>query len=479
LSYVGSYSKFELTTGAPTDVGGVIANTDVYNSQTSNATSKAHEVRLASEERLFGKFDYTAGLYYQDFTSPTNLTNKTLIGIATAPYTLNVLRVMDVPIIRSSGTDETSVFGNLTYHLNDKTEFSGGARYITFKADSSLVVSGTTLSDISTKEKPTVWNLAASHRFTDHFMLYGNVGTSWRDGPTVVGVFRPTTPRITQFTDLKSEDSTSYELGFKADFMEKRLRLNVSAFHQDFKDFIYRGPLVWYVNLDQTGAAPAQFNFDSNVDAKVNGAEAELAFRATERLNVGLTFAYAKGKMENGVVACNDFDGNGIPDSKPLAAPTVAQILAAAGSNNPLTEAVASCNVNDRLSFAPDWTATLQSEYTHPLTSSMDVVGRGLYSYYTSNVQDPNNAYDNVGAYGLLNLYAGLRSNDGAWEATLFARNALDTAKVLNRGSAAAAPPYTNAQTGVGTSLAGPYITESFTPPREFGLSVRYSFGSH
>lgn len=471
LSYVGTYTQLDIVPSAPQDLGNVVPDFEYFPEQHSTAESKAHELRLASEERLFDRLDYTVGAFYQDFTSPTDLINKTLVGIQTGPYTLFPATVVGTPIARRSNTEETSVFANLTYHLGERTELSGGARYIIFKTDSSLVVSGNQLSDISAEEKPTVWNFAASHRFTDDFMVYGNVGTSWRDGPTVVGVFRPPTPRLTQFTNLDSEDSTSYELGFKADFLDQRLRLNLSAFHQDFKDFIYRGPSVWYVNLGRTGAVPAQFNFVANVDAKVDGAELDVAFQATENFNIGATLAYAKGEMEDGVIACNDFNSDGIPDRNPPA-PSVAQITAAAGG-----EAVGACAVNDRLSFAPDWSGTLQAEYTLPVTATMDVFGRGLYTYYTDNVQDPNNSYDNVDAYGLLNLYAGIRSNDGVWEVSLFARNLTDTEEVLNRGNSAAATPYTTT-TGVGTSLAGPYMTASFTPPREIGLNVRYAFGS-
>jgi iron complex outermembrane receptor protein len=486
LSYVGTYTEFELfPVGSPTDVGGVVTGTDIYTTQRSTSESKAHELRLASEERVLGVFDYTVGAFYQDFSSPTDLVNKTLLGIAGPGGTLILpppnpqlpANPVDSVIARRSGTEETSLFANLTYHLSDSTEFSAGARYIEFKADSNLVVNGAQLSDIASKEEPVIWNVAASHRFTDDLMLYANVGTSWRDGPTVVGVFRPATPNITRFTDLDSEDSTSYELGLKADFMENRLRVNLSAFHQDFKDFIYRGPSVWYVNLTSGGPVPDRFNFVANVDAKVDGAELDLAYQATENLNLGLTFAYAEGEMEDGVVACNDFNSDGVPDSKPLSAPTAQQISTAAGG-----EAVASCNVNDRLAFAPDWSSTFQAEYTHPVSAALDVFGRALYTYYTDNEQDPNNAYDNVDAYGLLNLYAGVRSNDGAWEVSLFARNVTDTEEVLNLNSSAAATPYRNLLAGgVGTSLAGPYMTSSsamFTPPREFGLSVRYSFGS-
>jgi iron complex outermembrane receptor protein len=432
------------------------------------------------------------GAYYQDFSSPTDLTNKTVLGFPTGPYSLTLSPgvpplppgVVDTAVLRGSTTEEVSVFANLTFHLGDKAEVSAGARYIDFESNSTLLVNGGPPSPLDdgtrhAEEKPTVWNLAGSYRFTDDFMAYANIGTSWRAGPSVVGIFRPATPNITQFTELDSEDSTSYEIGFKADFLDDRLRLNVSAFHQDFENFIYRGPSVWYTNLGRTGPVPAQFNFNANVDGTIDGAEVDLAFQATENFNVGLNFAYAKGEMDNGVVACNDFDGDGLPDSKPPAAPSVTQIQTAVGTPNPLAEAVASCAVNDRLSFAPDWSATLQAEYAFPLTSSMDIFGRGLYTYYTDNVNDPNNAYDNVDAYGLLNLYAGLRSSDGAWEVALFGRNVTDTEEILTSGAAAAATPFTNlAAGGLGTSLAGPYMTTSFTPLREFGLSVRYSFGS-
>ena len=109
--------------------------------------------------------------------------------------------MINTPIVRDSGTEETSVFANLTFHLGEKTELSAGARYIEFESNSILSVNGAPpvatvpSSGIrQSKEEPTVWNLALSHRFTDDFMLYGNVGTSWRDGPSVVGVFRPPTP---------------------------------------------------------------------------------------------------------------------------------------------------------------------------------------------------------------------------------------------------------------------------------------------
>jgi iron complex outermembrane receptor protein len=471
LSYVGTYTTFDNVALTPQDTANVIPNFEFYQSLHAESEQRTHELRLASEERLAGVFDYTVGAFYSDFSSPSDLTNPTLIALQTGPFTLRNLQIVGTPINRRSTLEEASVFANLTYHLGENTELSAGARYIDFQSRSKLIVAGQTLADLDDDEQPTIWNVAASHRFTDDFMAYINVGTSWRYGPSVVGVFRPLTPRLDQFLNLDSEDSTSYELGFKADLMDQRLRINASVFHQDYKDFIYRGPPVWYVNLGRAGAVPAQFNFVANVDAKVDGAELDVAFQATENFNVGVTLAYAKGEMENGVVACNDFNGDGRPDTTPVA-PTVAQIVAAAGG-----EQVGACTVNDRLAFAPDWTGTLQAEYKYPVSPSMELFGRGLYSYYNSNEQDPNNVYDNVDAYGLLNVYAGIRSSDGAWEVSLFARNLTDTAETLRRGNGPEATPYTNT-VGLGTTLAGPYQLATYTPPRQIGINLRYAFGS-
>ena len=83
------------------------------------------------------------------------------------------------------------------------------------------------------------------------------------------------------------------------------------------------------------------------------------------------------------MVACNDFNQDGVPDRsrRPLR-------RSRRSGRSRVDESVGRgrgpCTVNDRLSFAPDWSATLQAEYTFPITASMDIFGRGLYSYYTT-----------------------------------------------------------------------------------------------
>jgi len=477
LSYVGSYSLQEMVNFDPSDDANVAPNRIWGQDLEGRAELNSHELRLSSEERLLGFIDYTAGAFYYDFKTANDLTNRTMVGIPTGPYTVNAATVVDTPIARRGSIEELSFFGNMTFYLGENTELSAGLRHIRFETFDGLVVSGATLQDQKTKENPTVYNLSLSHRWTEQFMSYAAFGTSWRNGADATGIFRPLTPRLTQFTQLEPEDSRTYELGFKADLLDRKLRINASVFRQEFSDYLYRGPSVYYVNLTRTGPVPANFNFVANVDAVVHGAEVEIAYRPIRSLNLAASFSYAKGKIDNGVVACNDFDGDGRPDSV-LSTPTVDDIRNAAGG-----EEVGACRINDRLSPAPTWTMVLQPDYSFALTDKLNGFLRALYTYYPSNDQNPYNRFDSVDAYGVLNLYTGLRSPDGAWELSLFAKNVLNEDQVIDRGQGPITTGYQRLlppeyQTAEGASIASPYMTTRLVAPREIGASIRYAFGS-
>jgi iron complex outermembrane receptor protein len=472
LSYVGAYNQEDVDAVAPQDPANAIPDFEFYQNLHTHLNQRSHELRLASEERLFGWMDYTVGGFYSKRSVPNNVQQATLVGLP-LPTSFHVITVVHTPINTWGNQEEKSVFGNLTAHIGDRLEVAGGLRRIDWSDQNAIAVSGATLANTTKKDTPLVYNFSVSYRLTDDFMLYTNYGKSWREGPNAIGVFRPLTPRLSEFTQLKNETSKSYEVGFKSSWLEHRLRVNASLFHQDFTNYLYRGPAVYYVNLTQAGASPATFNFLANVDATVNGAELDVAYEPLQRWIVTVALAYANGKIKNGLVACNDFNGDGIPDTNPIA-PTVAQIRAAAGG-----EEVASCRINDRLSSAPDLSGTLQSEYSVPVTGSLDGFVRGLYTFYGQNPQDPHNPYDNVPYYGLLNLYLGVHNKTGDWEVSLFGKNLANSAQVLAVGNGPQTTSYTNPLTRLGGTLSSGYATVSVPPKREFGINVRYLFGSH
>jgi iron complex outermembrane receptor protein len=93
-------------------------------------------------------------------------------------------------------------------------------------------------------------------------------------------------------------------------------------------------------------------------------------------------------------------------------------------------------------------------------------------SFYGNSLNDPQNPYDDVKRYTLANLYLGVRAHDGSWEVTAYGKNLFNTFRVTDRSSIAA-----TVATNLGTKLSN-YRTISTTDPREFGISLRYAFGS-
>ncbi|HWU02703.1 MAG TPA: TonB-dependent receptor [Novosphingobium sp.] len=82
------------------------------------------------------------------------------------------------------------------------------------------------------------WRVAADYRFSKAIMAYAQVSTGYRAG----GVnprpfFGPSSP-YNQIKTFNPETLTAYELGIKTDLFDRRLRFNLSAFYNDYKNII-------------------------------------------------------------------------------------------------------------------------------------------------------------------------------------------------------------------------------------------------
>lgn len=462
----------------------VPTNQNYYQCTHTIAKRESHELRLASEERIFGMFDYVIGVFYDHNDNPSRLTQETpLLAAPTVLATVNL-----TPIERNGDSTEKSTFGNLTAHIGDSLEISAGLRYINYENFSSIAVNGVNPTpDTTDEDSTTIYTGSVKYRFNEDMMIYGTVGTSWRPGVHVIGNFSANiTPRELGFLNLEPEESTSYEVGFKTSFLDDRGLFNLSLYQQDFDNYVYRGNPVYYVNyrrLTPTIVAPevSNFNFVAGVPVTVKGAEAEASFQILPRWNLSGNISYADGEIENGTIACTDLDGDGIPDTN-VATPTLAQLQAAVGAG----QNVSQCQFSGRSSFVPEWTANLQTEASFELTQQIDGFVRGLATYTPSNSQDPNNTFDNVDSYALVNLYTGLRDPEGRWEVSLFAKNVFDEQVVLNSGGGPLTTNLSTLRFGPGgsvigstsSSFAAPYYSVSVLPEREVGISLRIGFGS-
>lgn len=478
LNYVGSYIMQDLTSIETADKGAFFdaSYPAVLGSYGANLHSfsrqESHEIRLSSEERLFGVADYILGAFVNKLMPSSDVGAIPIPGFSPTLAPGNFTGFAPISTTLRRGRQiERAIFGNLTVHLGEMTEVSGGVRYINYRENLNVNIGGKANS-----YNPVIWNASVKHRFNDDLMVYATAGSSWRIGSGTNPIILARTPGLTgALTDpflmslfaLTPETSKSYEIGFKSTWFDKKLTLNVSAFHQDFKGYIFSGPPVYVANYNGSGYdAPGRTlsGLALPVPAKVEGMEAEIGFRPSDRFDFAATIAYAKSKIANAVVPCN-------PAAAGSGVPTVAQI-----QEGNATRQVAQCTISQSAAKTSPFSATIRAEYNHPVSDDIDGFARGLVSVYGANQNDPQNAIDNVSAYALANLYLGVRSSDGGWEIAGYAKNLLNTQRVLSRDSSSFSTTYT--LNGTRATGATNYRSITMTDPREFGLTARFAFGS-
>jgi iron complex outermembrane receptor protein len=515
LSYVGSWQRYvadpQLSEGDPTNA---IPGYEVQGSKFPNRdTIDTHELRIASVERVLGLFDYVAGIFHErDSTSVKGDNGLAAFlpgafgppGTIPSPVAPNTRYQLDTIIDSPRTNRETSFFGNLTTYLGDKWEVSAGGRHIWSRVDSTTAITTTpaytalalpaaacaaahgqfgatypgicdvpvparnaiTPVNYDPRATPWIYEASVSYHITPDLMAYAQTASSWRQGPITIGISNATgSPVLNSLINHTPEKSKSYEVGLKYSFLDHRGRLNVDYFHQTFDGLIYSTPYAVYY-LAYSGAPNPTVstypNFVSNVPASIDGIDIDFAAEVTRHWTVGGNLSWADTRLSNASVPCNDGNFDGVPDT---IVPTIAAFQAAG-------KLISLCKSSAAASTAPRWNANLQSEYVLPAGGFADAFLRGLFNYQPSN-PNLNQGYV-VPSYGLLNLYAGLRGRRQQWELTLFAKNITGTDKVVTQGSSFVLAP------GGLAAIFGPsgYTQVSYTPRRQYGVSIRYAFGS-
>ncbi|MCG8443473.1 MAG: TonB-dependent receptor [Caulobacterales bacterium] len=179
------------------------------------------------------------------------------------------------------------------------------------------------------------------------------------------------------------EEVTAYEVGFKADLLDARLRVNAAAFYNDYRDIqltaVIPDPLLGIqIFLINAGAAD------------VYGGELEIAARPNEAWD----FTFGAGYVESEV------DGISPEDQ------------AATGVLNGTV-----------LQKTPEVTLNVSGQYTHPLNFGGLAV-RLDYAWQDEMFHDSANSATTLeDAYGLLNGRATLFHDAKGWQAAAFATN--------------------------------------------------------
>ena len=528
VSYDAGYWKYDLNNSDAPDtanqVPGITATNRIprlpfqFNTPSVAQYAQTDELRVASETPLFDFMDYTAGFFYRDTRNTVNTTQLASflpgsfgspLAAASDPFIYNPNYTLQLDVQSPQQTKEYSEFVHLTFHLRDNTELALGGRYLHYQnwgttsgllqpngvfiaqplpfpcsvagfgstypgtcdIPASVALQGHTvalpLTSLNQDDHTVIYNISLSHKFADSFLAYITSGSSWRPPATAVGLSNATNdPTLASLVHVKPEKSYDFEAGFKWTYLDNRGRFNLTFYHQQFDNFIYQGLPTLYLDNNGSSTSAQTFNFTTNPNAVINGIDLDSGFQVTRQWNVDLSASYASGHLTGANIPCNPPNGG----------TTTAAF--------PPGTFVFFCPGHASTSTQPNFNATLRTEYDLPVPfgklQDVNAFVRGLYVFYGRNPHASE--FYVTPSYGLANLYMGLRSGNGAWEAALFAKNLFDTQRLLNLG-------YPTANPGGGASSLNQIFGNSgyyqvgvnqigMTPPQEFGLTVTYSIGS-
>jgi iron complex outermembrane receptor protein len=133
------------------------------------------------------------------------------------------------------------------------------------------------------------YRISVDYRFIPEVMIYGTVSTGFKGGGS-----NPRPFNAGQVISFGPETLTAYEAGLKSDLFNRRVRMNLAAFYNDFQDI--------QITVGQCPDSPCAARFNGG-DAKVLGFEAELSATPIDNLSIDaalshLDFSYVDGSLD-------------------------------------------------------------------------------------------------------------------------------------------------------------------------------------
>jgi iron complex outermembrane recepter protein len=137
-------------------------------------------------------------------------------------------------------------FANATWHIVDRLNLNLGLRYTSLSKDytynryappsvgggpSPFFPPGFSGSTSSFTGSHTDYRVNLDYRWTDDLMTYASISTGFKGGGS-----NPRPFVASQAVPFDTEELTAYEVGFKSDWLDHSLRVNVAVFYNDYKD---------------------------------------------------------------------------------------------------------------------------------------------------------------------------------------------------------------------------------------------------
>jgi iron complex outermembrane receptor protein len=223
-------------------------------------------------------------------------------------------------------------------------------------------------------------------------------------------------PSSQQIIAYDPEEARTYEVGMKADFFDRLLRVNAAVFQSDYRN---QQLLVFT-------AISGLFETRNAGDSRIRGFELEVDANISERFALRGTL----GHLDAGY--------------------------------RTLSPQVAGITLDTPLPLTPEWTYTVSGEYRVPLADMGELQLRGDWTYRSEvSYQLENDPLERQPGFGLLNLRATWQLPDDRFDIALFGTNVTDEEFLTNAQ---------DSRTGNGVAFGG------IGRPAEWGIEFNMRF---
>jgi pesticin/yersiniabactin receptor len=199
----------------------------------------SQEFRIASNPNKGSPIDYVIGSYVQQL----NFERRVPAAMQISQQTIN----------------SYAGFGDLTWHVTNRLDLTGGIRYDYEVADANAV-GAVTLSGTKASSAPS-YKAAIGYALTDELRVYGLYSTGFKAG----GFTRTVAPQNIAFT-YEPQTTQNFEVGAKYRAPNGRLELSAAAYYSTTKDYQLFVGLQPFQYLQNVGEVESK-GFDFTIKA--------------------------------------------------------------------------------------------------------------------------------------------------------------------------------------------------------------------
>jgi iron complex outermembrane receptor protein len=453
-----SYQKDDITVVRDNDRHSFLTNPEIQISQfapeNNIQTTYTQEINVISNEPLFGKFDWIVGVFYLDSDIEITIREELDVGrdgfldgyASTFPEVFGG----DRGFISDSKPERESLsfYGQTTYPISDTVRLITGLRYTKDEVESTVSnFFSPTPSFINPKTEDLTGRIALEWDNSDDAMTYVSYTRGLKPGGSNLTFSEGDDALVRE--SFEDETIDAYEIGYKADLMNSRVRTNVAAFYYDYTNLQFQAS-----DFNEFGSGV------SNIpESEIYGVELEMTALIGDKFALDVKLAAMESEVSGDYLA---LDNRLLIEDVFLADGVTAAKEEIHGVSRDVAGFLQNLNGNE-LAKTPALTADISFSYEDELENGAYIFATIQYTYRGDFEQRVfnNPEVDPVDAYSLVNATVSYDDPSDVWGVDLMIYNLLD-------------------EDGINSAMTDVFgVNETgyqYVPPRQVMGRFRYNF---